>query len=103
LSSVPGNPNVIARLCYVLGRAGRRAEALGLLRELRQSRKGKYWSAGLESWVYAGVGDKLRALDALERAYEDRSYTVLRLRERFYDSLREEPRLTALAKATGLG
>ncbi|HKE41625.1 MAG TPA: tetratricopeptide repeat protein [Casimicrobiaceae bacterium] len=99
----PGNPNVMARLCYVLGKAGQRAEALKLLRELRQSRQGKYWSAGLESWAYAGVGDKSRALDALERAYEDRSYTVLHMRERFYDSLRAEPRFKALAKATGLG
>ena len=102
LAASPGNPYVVARLCYVLGKAGQRSEALKLLREMRQSRKGKYMSAGLESWAHAGLGDTARALDALEQAYRDRSYIILHLRERFYDSLRSEPRFQTIARATGL-
>jgi TolB-like protein/tetratricopeptide (TPR) repeat protein len=102
LAVTPGNPYIVARLCYALGMGGHRSEALRLLREMQQSRKGKYLSGGLESWAYAGLGDKARALDALEKAYEDRSYTVLMLRERYYDSLRSERRFQTIAKAAGL-
>ncbi len=102
LAVTPGNPYIVARLCYALGMGGHRSEALGLLREMQQSRKGKYLSGGLESWAYAGLGDKARALDALEKAHEDRSYTVLMLRERYYDSLRSDPRFQTIAKAAGL-
>jgi TolB-like protein/Flp pilus assembly protein TadD len=102
LRITPGNPAVIARLCYALAKEGHRSEALQLLRKLEQSRKGAYVSGGLESWAYTGLGDKPRALQALEKAYRDRSIAALMLREHFYDSLRSEPRFEAIAKATGL-
>jgi hypothetical protein len=81
---------------------GHRSEALRLLRDLQQSHKGKYLSAGLECWAYAGLGDKPRALERLEKAYEDRSFIVLCLRDPHNDCLRSEPRFQAIAKATGL-
>ena len=56
LAVTPGNPYIVARLCYALGMGGHRNEALKLLREMQQSRKGKYLSGGLESWAYAGLG-----------------------------------------------
>jgi len=102
LAMSPGNPFLVARLCNVLGRSGQRSEALGLLREMQKNRKDKYLSRGLESLAYAGMGDRPRALEALESAYEDRSYTVLMLRDCYYDSLRSEPRFQAIARATGL-
>jgi tetratricopeptide (TPR) repeat protein len=98
----PGNPFIVARLCYALGMGGHRGEALGLLRDMQQSHKGKYLSAGLECWAYAGLGDKPRALERLEKAYEDRSLIALCLRDAHYNSLRSEPRFQAIAKATGL-
>jgi TolB-like protein/Flp pilus assembly protein TadD len=102
LAVSPGNPYIVAKLCYVLGRAGHRSEALGLLREMQRSRRGKYLSGGLECWAYAGLGDKRRALDALEKAYADRAYSMLMLQEPYYDCLRSEPRFQAIAKAVGL-
>jgi TolB-like protein/Flp pilus assembly protein TadD len=98
----PGNPFVVARLCYALGMGGHRSEALGLLRDMQQSHKGNYLSAGLECWAYAGLGDKTRALERLEKAYEDRSLIALCLRDPHNDSLRSDPRFQAIAKATGL-
>jgi tetratricopeptide (TPR) repeat protein len=102
LALTPGNPFVVALLCYALGMGGHRSEALRLLRELQQSHKGKYLSAGLECWAYAGLGDKPRALERFEKAYEDRSLIPLFLRDTPYDFLRSEPRFQAIAKATGL-
>ena len=102
LAITPGNPYIVARLCYALGMDGRRSEALKLLREMQQNHKGKYLSAGLESLAYIGLGDKPRALEAVEKAYQDRSLQVMALQEPFYDSLRSEPRFQAIAKAAGL-
>ena len=102
LAVSPGNPYILAKLCYVLGRAGHRSEPLRLLREMQQTRKGGYLSGALESWAHAGVRDKRRALAALERAYAERAYGVLMLREPYYDCLRSEPRFRAIVKAVGL-
>jgi adenylate cyclase len=102
LALTPGNPFVLALLCHALGLGGHRSEALGLLRELQRSRKGKYLSAGLECWAYLGLGDKARALERFEKAYEDRSLIPLFLRDTPYDFLRSEPRFQAIAKAIGL-
>ena len=102
LTVVPNDPAVLSRLCFALGRQGRRSEALKTFHLLKQLRKGKYFSGGLEAWVYAGLGDTPHALDALERAYRDRSITVLMLRSHFFDSLRSQPRFKTIADATGL-
>jgi len=102
LAITPGNPGIVARLCYALGMEGHRTEALELLREVENSRKGKYLSPALESWAYAGLGDRPRALKELERAYQDRSIGVLMLRDPHFDSLRSEPRFQGIAKRAGL-
>lgn len=81
---------------------GHRTEALLRWREVEQSHKGKYISHALESWVYAGVGDRPRALQELEQAYQDRSIGVLMLKDRHFDSLRSEPRFQEIAKRAGL-
>jgi TolB-like protein/Flp pilus assembly protein TadD len=102
LAITPDNPYVVARLCYALGMAGHRSEALKLLNEMQRNRERKYLSASNESLAYIGVGDKPKALAALEKSYEDRSLQVMGLRESFYDSLRSEPKFQAIAKAAGL-
>jgi tetratricopeptide (TPR) repeat protein len=102
LAITPGNPGIVARLSYALGMEGHRTDALKLLSEVEQSHKGKYLSPALESWVYAGLGDRPRALQELDRAYRDRSIGVLMLRDPHFDSLRSEPRFKEIAKRAGL-
>jgi len=102
LALVPGDPQVISRLCVALARQGHRSQAMQMFEELQRSRQGQYLSGGLQSWVYASLGDNRRAVDALESAYRDRSITALMLREHYYDPIRQEARFQALAKATGL-
>ena len=53
--------------------------------------------------IYVGLGDKGRALDGLEKAYEARSWLLLWLKmDRIFDPLRSEPRFIALLKKVGL-
>jgi TolB-like protein/Flp pilus assembly protein TadD len=102
LAITPGNPGIVARLCYALGMERHSTEALQRWHEVEQSHKGKYVSHTLGSWVYAGVGDRPRALQELEQAYQERSIGVLMLKDPHFDSLRSEPRFQEIAKRAGL-
>jgi hypothetical protein len=49
--------------------------------------------------IYLGLGDKRRALDELEKAYEARSWSSLWLKVgRIFNPLRSEPRFITLMK-----
>ena len=48
--------------------------------------------------VYLGLGEKGRALDWLEKAYEDRDPSFGGSQDQLYDSVRNEPRFQALMK-----
>jgi len=102
LAVSPRSPFNVAKLCYTFARDGRRDEALELLRELELPESGMYVTPGAKAIAYAGLGDKARALAALEEAYENRSFAMLILREQYFDSLRGERRFQAIARATGL-
>jgi hypothetical protein len=84
---------------YALARAGRKAEAANLAREI-ESEDG----AGVQvAHVYAALGDKARALDALERAYAQRIVDLNFMAvDPLLASLRREPRFLALKSRMGL-
>ena len=90
---------ILGPMGYTLARAGRKAEAESIAREIEPMNG----SAVFLARVYAGLGDKPRALDALERAYADR---VVDLNFMAVDptlaSLRAEPRFVALKSRMGL-
>jgi hypothetical protein len=53
--------------------------------------------------IYVGLGDKMRALDGLEKAYEARSWSLLWLKmDKIFDPLRSDPRFIELLKKVGL-
>jgi adenylate cyclase len=52
--------------------------------------------------VYLGLGDRPRALDYLEQAYDNNSQWMPYLRgDRIFDPLRADPRFAALTKKLG--
>jgi len=52
--------------------------------------------------VYAGLGDKQRALDLLEQAFTQASLDIVRLKsDPELDQLRDEPRFQELLKKIG--
>lgn len=86
-----------AGLGWVLGRAGKRAEAETLLAELEASAREGYVSPVPFSMVHIGLGNVERALDWAERAYDERRGWLAYFKVNpLLDPLRNEPRFKAL-------
>jgi len=103
LRITPRNTAVMARLGHVLGTIGRKREALDLLKQMEQTRQSEYTSAGLQAWIYAGIGDREHTLESLERDKSQHGCTTLFLRDDAkLDFVRAEPRFIALLKKTHL-
>ncbi len=95
----PGDPNPIMLYGYACGRAGRRLEALQALEDLRAMSQKRYVSAFLVAGVYVGLGEKDKAFELLEKAYEERSGRLIYLGvERAVDPLRSDPRFQDLVR-----
>jgi len=83
--------------------AGRRDEARAILRELEDPTRPEPASPYHRAYVYAGLGEDDRAIDCLERAFENRAGAMYGLRGSFlFTSLRRHPRFVALTKRMGL-
>jgi hypothetical protein len=52
--------------------------------------------------AYLGVGERDRALSALERGYESREIDVPNVGGEIFDLLKDEPRFRAILKGMGL-
>lgn len=99
-----GSSRVRGPLGRVYGLAGRRAEALGVLRELLRDRAGpKYVAADDIAAVYVGLGDTARAFEWLGRACEEHATAMVNLKvEPAFDRLRGDPRFGDLIRCVGL-
>ena len=65
--------------------------------------KQRYLSPGMWTLLHLGLGEKDKALDWLEKCYEDQDVLCLLLKVwQIYDPLRTEPRFQALLKKVGL-
>ena len=92
-------PASLARLGHALAVAGKKEEAQQALKELHQSAAPPH----LIALVYVGLGQDERALELLEKAYEERAADLIYLNtDPIYDSLREKPRFKALLQRVGL-
>jgi eukaryotic-like serine/threonine-protein kinase len=100
LSDIPWND---AGLGYVYASSGRKQEALQVIGELRAKAKQRYVSSYAIATVYAGLGDRDKAFEWLEKAYEERSPGLTWLKvEPMLDSIRSDPRYRNLLRRTGL-
>ena len=88
----------VAVVGYIHGRAGRRAEALEVLRALEAARaRSIYVPATDLALVAAGMGDRDVALTWLEQAYDERARWMCSIRVLSpFDPLRDEPRFKAI-------
>ena len=83
--------------------SGKRAEAQKILAELNEMSKQAYVSPYDKAILYVGLGDKDRAIEELNRAYDDRAGWMIYLNvEPMFDPLRSDPRLAELIKKVGL-
>jgi serine/threonine protein kinase/tetratricopeptide (TPR) repeat protein len=86
-------------LGYAFGVAGKRDEALEVLNQhLERSKREFVWPATI-AFIYIGLGEKEKALDWLEKTYEEREAWLDLLKvEPIYDSLRSDPRFQDLIR-----
>ncbi len=91
------------QLAMGYGFAGQKYKAQEFLTKLKKRAKVEYvdptWIAGL----YASIGDKDRALDWIEKAYDERSPTATALLvDTRFNTLRSDPRYQAILSRMGL-
>ena len=88
---------------HIYAVSGRRREALQVLAELDQLSKREYVPAFHRAYIYTGLGDKERAFEWLERAYNDREwYLWLLEQETGVGPIRSDPRFPDLLRRIGL-
>jgi serine/threonine protein kinase/Tfp pilus assembly protein PilF len=99
-----GDTDPTAGLAHAYAAAGSRAEAEAMLGELLRRSRSSYVSPYMIATIYAGFGDKNKAFDFLEKAYQERSPDIpyfikadLRI-----DNLRTDPRFQDLLRRVGL-
>jgi TolB-like protein/DNA-binding winged helix-turn-helix (wHTH) protein/Flp pilus assembly protein TadD len=95
-----GDEDAAAALAHAYAAAGRKAEAQKILHEWTRQSETKYVSAYMVATVYASLGDKDKAFEYLEKAYQERSSDLpyfLRADLRI-DNLRSDPRFRDLLR-----
>ena len=93
----PGCPFSAGLLGYCYGRSGKTGDAERLLSELQERSETTYIPAVSFATTYLGMDDADRAVEWLERAYDEACGTLVWLSlEPIYDPLRSDPRFQAL-------
>ena len=96
-------PSALAQLAKIDALAERRPAAHVLLRELLARRATRYVPSASIANVYAALGEVPRALDWMERAFEERSNAIAFLAaDPYAASLRNDRRFKALIARAGL-
>jgi TolB-like protein/Tfp pilus assembly protein PilF len=91
-------------LAFACASGGNKEEATGLLWELEPKLAEDNRLALLSAMLFTALGEKDRAFEQLERAYQQREPGLLFLKVApWVDPLRSDPRYAALAEKVGLG
>lgn len=98
MSLVPNIPGYMSDVAYFYVMAGRRAEALKILDELKERSKEEYISVYI-ALIYVGLGEKDQALKWLEKAYNEHDVSLVWLKmSPMFDTLRDDPRFQDLLR-----
>jgi TolB-like protein/DNA-binding winged helix-turn-helix (wHTH) protein/tetratricopeptide (TPR) repeat protein len=92
----------LASLAHAYGVAGRRGDALKLIRKLERLAAGQHVSSYDMALAFVGVGEKDQAFSWLEKAASDHAARLIFLNvEPRFDSLRSDPRYAELMRRLG--
>lgn len=95
--------DALAGLGYAYAVSGQKEQALQVVGQLNELGKQRYVSPYHLAVIYTGLGDRPQALDYLEKAANERFNWLVFLKvEPLFDSLRSEPRFSALVQRIGL-
>ena len=98
-----GSPLMRAALAHSLGTAGRTTEAVEMLDDLTGLATTKYVAPYFFAGIYIGMGENERAIECLEKCYEEHSHWLIYLHlDPSMDALREHPRFQNLLQRIGL-
>jgi len=98
-----GIPLFVAQLGTIYSYSGKRDEAKKVLDELYELSKHRYVSPFYTALIYVGLGQKDQAFEWLEKAHEEHDHPLETLKvDPMLDSVRSDPRYTALLKKMGL-
>jgi TolB-like protein/DNA-binding winged helix-turn-helix (wHTH) protein/Tfp pilus assembly protein PilF len=93
----PNSPLMLAGLGHAYGGAKRTAEARAVLNQLMEQSKKQYVAPFYVALVYAGLSENEKAMDWLEKAYEDRSNGLVFIKvDPELDTLRSNSRFKEL-------
>jgi TolB-like protein/DNA-binding winged helix-turn-helix (wHTH) protein/Flp pilus assembly protein TadD len=103
VSMMQRSPGSIGLLASAYAHAGRRDDALRLIKELEQRREKGYVPAAAFVIPYLSLGENDRVFEWLERAYNEQS-TMLQFLKVYpgFDSVRGDPRFSDLLRRVGL-
>jgi serine/threonine-protein kinase len=103
VSLAPADTMLLAQLGQAYATVGRVEQAREVLRQLEELSRQRYVSPYHMAYIHTGFGDRERAIDYLERAYEERAGGVWGIKTSFlFTSLRSHPRFIALLKKMNL-
>ena len=103
LSVTGRSPGVIGVLIRAYAHAGRRADALRLLEQLKKRQQAGYVPAAAFVNAYLGLGENEEAFAWLERSYKEHSNILQWLKVHpYFDPLRDDPRFKDLVHRVGL-
>jgi serine/threonine-protein kinase len=101
--SLQGRPDALGYLGHTLAVSGKRSEAMKILDDLKEQSKQRYVAPLDIAVLYVGLGEKDQAFEQLEKAYEERTVRLYRIKtDPVFDSLRSDPRFTDLLRRMGL-
>jgi len=93
------DPFSLAMLGQAYARQGKAGEAKKVLARLREQAKSQYISPYAFAVVLTALGDKARAIDELERGYDDTGFYISLIKvDPLFDDLRGDPRFEALVQ-----
>ena len=98
------DPNYLAFIVHVHAVSGKRDDALKALEQMKQmAGTGRYVSPHSFALAYAGLGDKDKALEYLERSFEtrDTNFSFIDI-DPYLKDLRSDPRFKDLVRRAGL-
>jgi TolB-like protein/DNA-binding winged helix-turn-helix (wHTH) protein/Flp pilus assembly protein TadD len=98
----PANPLMLSLLGHAYGAAGNRKDAKNVLRDLTILAKQEPVSAFHFAIVHMGLNENDQAFELLNKAWDERYWMMGWLKvDPFFDSLRPDPRFTALVRRMG--
>jgi serine/threonine-protein kinase len=97
------DPHVVALIGRLYAVTGKRAEALTTLAQLKSIARQRYVADYSVALVYAGLGEKDRAFELLEKSYREHTVDMLTIYyDPLIDNLRSDPRFADLLRRVGL-